>query len=200
LEVSKRIEEGREFKAQYRKSWYERSSHMKVVPELRDAVVRMDEQRKVPGKEITTVRIDLRTLEQLHHEAKAEGFTVHIDEPKERGGTATGCSPLHHFVIGAASCFLTQMARLTIVKNLKIDSMEILARAHADRKSREFLDMIYDIKMTGSENKEEVIKLLHESEALCFVHQTLKKVIPLTSNLTFNGELLTTSALGPPKG
>ncbi|MGH2510623.1 MAG: OsmC-related (seleno)protein [Ktedonobacteraceae bacterium] len=158
----------------------------------------MDEQRAKLGKDIGTIRIDVKHLEQMHHEATLEGFTLSVDEPKQRGGTNTGPSPLTYFLMGAASCFLTQMARATIIRDFKIDTMEITARAHVDRaKVRKFVDVIYDIRLTGMETKEGAIQLLHEAEEMCFVHQTLKDAIPITSNLSLNGTQIATHTLGP---
>ncbi|MGI0080024.1 MAG: OsmC-related (seleno)protein [Nitrososphaerales archaeon] len=171
---------------------------MKTIPELREAVLKLDEQRGRMPRDVTTIRIDVRNLEQMHLEGLLEGFSVSVDEPPQRGGTNAGPSPLHYFLLGAASCFLTQMARVAIIKEMKIDSMEITARAHADRaKSRRFIDMIYDIRATGTETKDKTIELLHQAEEMCFVHNTLKSVIPMTSNLSLNGTQIATHTLGP---
>jgi putative redox protein len=171
---------------------------MKTVPQLKDTVIKLEEQRPTIGNNIGTVRVDVKNVEQVRNEAILRGFSVTVDEPVERGGTNSGPGSLNYFVLGAASCFLTQMVKVSMIKNLKIDSMEITARAHTDTvKTRKFLDVIYDVRMTGDEAKEKLVDLLHEAEDRCFVHQTLKSSIPLTSNLSLNGTQIASHTLGP---
>ena len=131
---------------------------MKTIPYLKDAVIKLDQNR---GKmeDIGTIRVDLKNVEQLKHEGKTSGFTVFVDEPGERGGTNTATNPLSYFLLGAASCFLTQIARSTIINNYNIDTMEVTARAHFRRATREFTEIIYDIRLTGQEDKERTIEL-----------------------------------------
>jgi uncharacterized OsmC-like protein len=169
---------------------------MKTIPHLKEAVIKLDENR---GKmeDMGTIRVDVRNVEQLKHEARTSGFTLFVDEPEERGGTNAATNPLSYFVLGAASCFLTQIARSTIINGYEIDSMEVTARGHFRRTTREFTEVIYDIRLTGSESNDRTIELLHDAESRCFVHQTLKKSLPLISNLSMNGTLLVTSTVGP---
>ncbi|MHB8567755.1 MAG: OsmC-related (seleno)protein [Nitrososphaerales archaeon] len=171
---------------------------MKVIPEQRDLLIKLGQERSKIGQDVGTIRVDLKQIEQLHHEAKNSVYTIQVDEPKERGGTGLAPAPLGYFLLGAVSCFSMQMARTAIERNYKIDDIEITARAHYDRgKLRKFLDLIYDVNLVGSESKENVIDLLYESEKLCFVHQTLKDCIPLTSNVILNGTQLVSHSLGP---
>ncbi len=170
---------------------------MKTIPELSEAVLRLEDQRSKLGRQIGTVRIDLRNEEQMRHEAKAHDFILMVDEPPERGGTNMGLHPLGYFVLGCASCFLTQLARTTIIRNYKIDTLEMTALAHYDRgELRRFTDIVYNVRLTGSETKEKAIRLLHEAEERCFVHQTLKFALPLTSNLSLNGEDIASHTVG----
>jgi hypothetical protein len=36
-----------------------------------------------------------------------------------------------------------------------------------------------------------------ESERLCFVHNTLKRAVPVITNINYNGKLIYSSTLGP---
>ncbi len=171
---------------------------MKTIPELRDAVVKNEEGRSKLGQPITTVRVDLKHIEQTKLEAKAGGFTIQIDEPAERGGTNTAPAPLNYFIMGAASCFLMQLVKVSMMKNLNVDGIEVIARGHLERvKKRKFTDIIYDITLIGSESPGNATELLHQAEEMCFVHQTLKDAIPVTSNMSLNGTPLTSHTLGP---
>lgn len=172
---------------------------MKVIPELRDAVIRFDLERAKGGQGLGTIRTDLKNIEQLHHEASLREFTVTIDEPEKNGGTNTGPNPLGYFLIGAASCFFNQLTKVTIIRNLKIDTLEMTARGHVDlaRHGGHFTDMIYDVRLTGSESREKLLEMLAEAEDMCFVHQTLREAIPLTANLSINGVEVTSHTMGP---
>lgn len=171
---------------------------MNTIPELKEVVVKWEDRRLAPPFDRGTVRTDLKYVEQMRFEAKCFGFTFPIDEPPERGGTNVAPDPLAFFVTGAASCFLNQIARVVMIKNHSIDDIEMIARAHWDRaNAREFTDMIYDIRLTGSESKERAIELLHDAEKRCFTHRTLSRAIPMTSNVYLNGTLITTNTIGP---
>ena len=157
----------------------------------------MLEDRRKKGNDIGTARVDITNVEQVHLEARSEGFNITIDEPPNMGGTDKGLHPTGYFLVGVASIFLTQLSRVVIIRNLKIDNLGIVATEHHDRVTRRFTDIAFDITLTGSENKDTVIELLHEAQNRCFAHQSLKGVIPLTSNLNYNGTLLVSHTLGP---
>lgn len=172
---------------------------MRVIPELKDAILGFDQARVKGTHERGTIRTDLRNIEQLHHEARLREFTVTIDEPQANGGTNSGPNPLGYFLIGAASCFFNQIAKITIIRGLKIDTLEMTAIMHLDlaKPGGHVTDMAYDLRLTGSETKEKLVGMLQEAEDGCFVHQTLKKAMPITSNIRLNGIGLVTHTIGP---
>ena len=171
---------------------------MKVISELKEIIVNYEAKQKTIGNNIGTGRVDISNVEHLRHEAKTEGFTFTIDEPEERGGTNQGLHPLGHVILGAAACLLNQCVRETISNNYKIDTLKIIARAHCDRgELREFTDMIFDIKLTGTESNENVVALMHAAESRCFIHQTFKKAIPVTTRMHLNDVRIAESTVGP---
>lgn len=171
---------------------------MKPIPELKKALIQRYDVSTLPAAmQIGTNRVDIRNVEHVRMEAKVRDWTFIVDEPPERGGTNKGLNPLGYFVLGAVACFMSQLSKAAIVQDLKIDTMEITARAHTDMVRRVFTDAIYDIRLTGEETAENATKLMHEAEERCFVHQTLKKAIKITDNLFLNGTQVATSTLGP---
>lgn len=174
---------------------------MKTIPNLVEKVVDVDSRRAKKELETGTVRVDLKHLEQMKFEAKSEGFSYIIDEPGMQGGTNSGLKALGYFTIGAASCFATHVAKAIILNNLNIDTIEILARSHFDRSNtRRFTDIVYDLKLTGNETGEKLSELLTYAENTCYVHQTLKYILPLTTRVSMNGEELLTHTVGPETG
>jgi uncharacterized OsmC-like protein len=176
-----------------------RNECMKIIPELKTAIIEFDQMRARGGQEIGTIRTDLKNIEHLHHEAKLREFTVTIDEPVKNGGTNAGPNPLGYFLIGTAACFFNQIAKVTIMRDLKIDTLEMTARGHVDlaKHAGHITDIIYDVRLTGSETKEHLAELLSEAEDMCFVHQTMKRAIPLTANISLNGNEVLSHTVGP---
>jgi uncharacterized OsmC-like protein len=147
---------------------------------------------------IGTVRVDATHLKQLRHSAVCwEGtefkFPLVVDEPPSRGGDATGPAPLSYFVLGAATCLLTQLAKLSMLGELKIDSLSITTRGHFERKLEgAFTDITYGVKITGTEGDARVEKLCRDAEKQCFASNTLRKAIDLITNVDYNGRRLVT--------
>ncbi len=165
---------------------------MKTYSDLVAVVKRENAERRVLREpEIGAQRVDIELVEQLRFKASFGQFGFTIDEPPERGGTNAGLPPLAYFLAGAASCLMTQYAKLAIAKDLPLVSMKTVARGHFDRRTGgAFNDMTYEISIESPAN-EDVIKLIaREAEAMCYAHNTLKKAVRMQTILTFNGKRL----------
>jgi uncharacterized OsmC-like protein len=134
-------------------------------------------------------RIDLRHLDHLKMEASKKGFTFIVDEPEERGGTDKGPNPLAYFLAGAASCLMNQYATDAVFRGIRIDSFEMTARGHFDRRiGGAFSDMVYDLKISSPASRESVLALSEEAEKMCYAHNTLKNAgVKMTTNIFLNG-------------
>ena len=54
---------------------------MKLIPELSEQLRELEDWKSAGiGKQIGTIRVDARQMEQLRHEVNCEGFTLTIDE------------------------------------------------------------------------------------------------------------------------
>ena len=165
---------------------------LRTYPDL-VAVVKMEnaERRSLGAEIIGTHRIDIELIEQLRFEASFgdSGFT--IDEPPERGGTDAGPPPLSYFVAGAASCLMTQYAKLAIAKNVPLTSLRAVARGHFDRRvGGAFKDIIYEIAIESPASADAISEIAREAELMCYAHNTLKNSVHMETNLTLNGERL----------
>jgi uncharacterized OsmC-like protein len=147
---------------------------------------------------IGTVRVDATHVKQLRHSAVCwEGmelrFPVTVDEPPSRGGDATGPAPLSYFVLGAATCLLTQLAKLSMLRELEVDSLSITARGHFERKMEgAFTDVTYEVRIAGAEEGARVEQLCRDAEKQCFASNTLRKAIDLVTTIEYNGRHLVT--------
>ncbi len=135
-------------------------------------------------------RVDLKHLDNLTMEASKRHFTFLVDEPAERGGTDRGPNPLAYFLAGAASCLMNQYATDAIYRDVRLDSFEITARGHFDRRlGGAFNDMTYDLKISSRASKEQILALSREAEEMCYAHNTLKKAgVRMVCNIFLNGE------------
>jgi uncharacterized OsmC-like protein len=165
---------------------------LKTYPGLAAVVRKEDSNRRSSIEaEIGTQRIDIELVEQLRFKASFGRFSFTIDEPPERGGTDSGLPPLAYFIAGAASCLLTQYAKLAILKDIPITSMKAIARGHFDRRiGGAFKDMIYEISIDSPADEDVIKRMAREAESMCFAHNTLKDTIRMQTNLRLNGKPL----------
>ena len=99
--------------------------------------------------------------------------------------------PLSYFVAGAASCFMTQYAKLAIAKNVPLTSLRAVARGHFDRRvGGAFKDIIYEIAIESPASADAISEIAREAELMWYAHNTLKNSVHMETNLTLNGERL----------
>jgi len=154
------------------------------------AIVKNEDAERRSLSEITigTHRIDVELIDQLHFRASSGRFTFRIDEPPERGGTGVGLPPLAFFLAGAASCLMTQYAKLAIAEEVTLISMRATTRGHFDRRIRgAFQDIIHEIAIESPASADTIKKIARKAELMCYVHNTLKKSVHMQTNLALNG-------------
>ena len=165
---------------------------LKAYPDLAAVVKKEDsERRSLAEPKIGAHRIDIELVEHLRFRASFGRFSFTIDEPPERGGTDAGLPPLAYFLAGAASCLMTQYAKLAIAKDVPLKSMKAVARGHFDRRvGGAFRDMIYEVEIESSADEDQIRAIAREAESMCYAHNTLKSVVRVVTNLTLNGKRL----------
>jgi putative redox protein len=165
---------------------------LRTYPDLVAVVMKEDDDRRsLRAERIGTHRVDVELIEQLRFEASFGDFAFTIDEPPERGGTDAGPPPLSYFLAGAASCLMTQYAKLAIAKSVPLTSSKAVARGHFDRRvSGAFKDIIYEIEIESPASADAIIEIAREAELMCYAHNTLKTSVNIHTNLALNGERL----------
>lgn len=135
-------------------------------------------------------RVDLKKITHLVMEARKRDFIFIVDEPPERGGTDGGPNPLAYFIAGAASCLMNQYATLAIARGIQLDSMELAARGHFDRRvGGAFEEIVYDLRLGSSAPEKSILDLSAEAEKLCYAHNTLKRAgVKMVTNVFLNGK------------
>jgi uncharacterized OsmC-like protein len=165
---------------------------LRTYPDLVTVVRKEDDERRsLRAEKIGTHRIDIELIEQLRFEASSGNFRFTIDEPRERGGTSAGLSPLSYFVAGAASCLMTQYAKLAIAKKIPLISMKAVVRGHFDRRvGGAFKDLIYEIAIESPASADAIREIAREAELMCYAHNTLKNSVHMQTSLSLNRERL----------
>jgi uncharacterized OsmC-like protein len=159
------------------------------------------EARRREGSRIGTVRVDVARREKKTFDAvyKTEdrAFEIVIDEPAIRGGQSLGPTPLGYFVTGAGACLMMQYVSVLQERPYAIDDIKMMARAHYSAETRDFKDLIYEIRLTGSASDAEVNSLARQASERCFVENTLAKVVPMKSDIYLNGKKILSLERGP---
>jgi len=109
----------------------------------------------------------------MRNEVNVRDFLLTVDEPEESGGGSKGPDPLSHFLVGVASCLMTQYVRLAALDRIDFQELDVPARGHLVGKLRgSFERMICDTMVTSSEREDRIKQLALKAEA-CYVHVTL---------------------------
>ncbi len=140
---------------------------------------------------IGTIRVDAAQVEQLRYEVTPHPHAHHrliVDEPRERGGTDAGPSPLQFFLTGALTCLLNQIVKLLLARKFAIETVSgtLRGRVHY-RVDGGFTDLVYDVHLTGEASDDALKTLTADAERYCYVHNTLRNAVPMTVRLYRNG-------------
>ena len=85
-----------------------------------------------------------------------------------------------------------------IVQDLPIQTLKMIARGHlAISPPRAFTDMIFQVSVEGTVSEAQLETLAREASSGCFAENTLKKAIPVTTELRLNGRKILSWTHGP---
>ena len=136
-------------------------------------------------------RIAIEVEEGLRYRATRSGetrFAMIVDEPTERGGTGLGEGPLTHFLTGAGSCLLNQYIRVAVAEGLDVTFTSMNVRGDTRRDvGGGFEHIQQELSAEGSLSDEAMARLAERAEGLCYVHNTLKGALKLTTVVRLNG-------------
>ena len=146
-------------------------------------------------------RIEVQVIQGFSyraHSAPDPGLTMTIDEPVDRGGTGKGPGPIAHFLTGAATCLLNQFIRVSISRGYDLDFVGMLMRAEFRRDlGGGFEHIACTIEATGSLPHDDAMLLVGQAEELCYVHNTLKRAVRMSTILNVSGLVVATHETGP---
>ena len=135
-----------------------------------------------------TLRATAKLIENTYLEGRIGKFHFASDEPAERGGDDRAASPLEHFLMGAAFCFLSQVAQFAPLYKVEIEDADVDLRVEFDDAEKHglpgpgaaFTTVVYKVKIKSSSPAEQVEKLLTHAERGCHTAQSLRAAVPVT--------------------
>ena len=177
---------------------------MRVSPEQKEIIrkgVRAREVAPVAPRIRGLDRIEIDVKDGLSYRARAlngRSSPMKVDEPTERGGTGNGNTPLAHFLAGAGSCLLNQLIRLAITEDYDLQFAKSLVTGEFRRDvGGGFEHITFEIYADGALAEGDAQRLSDRAEALCYVHNTLRKAIKITTILFVNGQEKVRKVSGP---
>lgn len=132
----------------------------------------------------------------MQFNALVNGHTVIMDAPPRAGGEDNGPIPKPFVLTALSGCTGMDVVALLRKANLAVDDFSLKVTGKLSKQQPlEYvaIHIIYDIK--GKEaDKEAVLKAVTDSqEKICGVSHMLKKALPVTWDVNFNGEKIFTN-------
>ncbi len=177
---------------------------MAVEPELLETVRRSvanQENNTDPEKVRGITRVEIENVEHLTHRARPTTetqFELMIDEPQERGGHDQGPAPLAYFLTGSGACLLNQFIKVNIAQGLGLRFGQVKVKGEFQRKlGGGFQSITQEVYVEGEASEEVIQRLTEKAEAFCYVHNTLRNVVKMTTLVFLNGKEVLVSTSDP---
>ncbi|HOZ96970.1 MAG TPA: OsmC family protein [Niabella sp.] len=135
--------------------------------------------------------IDVQWMGKMQFNALVNGHTIVMDGPEKVGGEDNGPIPKPFVLTALAGCTGMDIAAILRRADKNPDSFEMKVVGEISKKAPiEYIaiHLIYEFKGT-SENREAALAAVNDSqEKYCGVSSMLKKALPVTWEVKYNGE------------
>jgi putative redox protein len=137
--------------------------------------------------------IDVQWMGKMQFNALVNGHTIVMDGPEKVGGEDHGPIPKPFVLTALAGCTGMDIAAILRKANKNPDDFDMKVIGEISKRAPiEYIaiHVIYDFKGT-EENKEAALNAVTDSqEKYCGVSSMLKKALPVTWEVKYNGELI----------
>ena len=137
--------------------------------------------------------IDVQWMGKMQFNALVNGHTIVMDGPEKVGGEDHGPIPKPFVLTALAGCTGMDIAAILRKENKNPDDFDMKVIGEISKRAPiEYIaiHVIYDFKGT-EENKEAALNAVTDSqEKYCGVSSMLKKALPVTWEVKYNGELI----------
>ena len=163
-------------------------THGRIDLEKAQRAYEAGRERRLRSGGKVTLRATAQLVENTYLEGRIGKFHFASDEPPERGGDDRAASPLEHFLMGAAFCFLSQVAQFAPLYKVEIEDADVDLRVEFDDAEKHglpgpgaaFTNVVYKIKIKSSSPAEQVEKLLTHAERGCHTAQSFRAAVPVS--------------------
>ena len=145
--------------------------------------------------------IETQWMGKMQFNALVNGHTIVMDAPPRAGGEENGPIPKTFILTALSGCTGMDVVALLRKANLAIDDFSLKVTGELSKQQPlEYtaIHIVYDIK-GGNDDKDAVLKAVNDSqEKICGVSHMLKKALPITWEINFNGEKIFSNKTGTP--
>ena len=140
-----------------------------------------------------THEIEAQWMGKMQFNALVNGHTIIMDAPEKAGGEDHGPIPKPFILTALAGCTGMDIAAILRKANKPVDDLNIKVIGEISKQAPiEYIaiHVIYDCK-GSEENKQVALKAVNDSqEKYCGVSHMLKKAIPVTWEINYNGAVV----------
>lgn len=137
--------------------------------------------------------IEVQWMGKMQFNALVNGHTITMDAPEKVGGEDSGPIPKPFILTALAGCSGMDVAAILRKANKKPDDFDMKVIGEISKRVPiEYIaiHVIYEFK-GAAENKEATLNAVTDSqEKYCGVSSMLKKALPVTWEVKYNGELI----------
>ena len=137
--------------------------------------------------------IDVQWMGKMQFNALVNGHTIVMDGPEKVGGEDNGPIPKPFVLTALAGCTGMDIAAILRSGDKKVDDFDMKVIGEISKRVPiEYIaiHVIYEFK-GSAENKEAALNAVTDSqEKYCGVSSMLKKALPVTWEVKYNGELI----------
>jgi len=110
------------------------------------------------------------------------------DEPKERGGTGKGPSPLSYFLSSLGFCQMVHYVEHCATNDLNLSSLSMKVEGKVSpQKPVRFTDVTYEVQIRSKEDDDQIKKLAKAAADDCYVTNTLRRSCSVKGIVFHNG-------------
>ena len=137
--------------------------------------------------------VETQWMGKMQFNASVNGHTVVMDAPSRVGGEDNGPIPKPYILTALSGCTGMDVAYLLRKAGKEIDDFSMKVTGELSKQpplEYVWIHVVYDIKAKG-EDRDAVLAAVKESqEKICGVSHMLKRVMPVTWEVNFNGEMI----------
>jgi uncharacterized OsmC-like protein len=137
----------------------------------------------------------VRILETYWREGTSEGFTLHADETKARGGQGKAMSPIRNFMMGTAFGIGNQAVRSAELLEMSLDTLEIDVETAYDARPKMLLGDLYagalwfsyKLKIQSKDSRATIRRWFEHVHWNARTLDTVRRPVPVVPQVVLNG-------------